>query len=84
MNEQHLIEMANRIGEFFESMPDRDEALVGISEHIRSFWEPRMRRVILNALDNASASTMREIVRAALSLRRAELEPRSTAFVTSL
>ena len=84
MNEQHLIEMANRIGEFFESMPDRDEALVGISEHIRSFWEPRMRRVILNALDNASASTMREIVRAALSLHRAELEPRSTAFVTSL
>jgi formate dehydrogenase subunit delta len=59
MNEQHLIEMANRIGEFFESMPDRDEALAGIAEHIRSFWEPRMRRVLLNALDEASASTMR-------------------------
>jgi formate dehydrogenase subunit delta len=84
MNEQHLIEMANRIGEFFESMPDRDEALSGISEHIRSFWEPRMRRVILSALDNASASTMREIVREALTLRRAELEPRANAFVTSL
>jgi formate dehydrogenase subunit delta len=84
MNEQHLIEMANRIGEFFESMPDRDEALAGISEHIRSFWEPRMRRILLSALDEASASTMREIVREALSLRRAELEPRATAFVTSL
>ncbi|NRO99048.1 formate dehydrogenase [Paraburkholderia sp. NMBU_R16] len=84
MNEQHLIEMANRIGEFFESMPDRDEALAGISEHIRSFWEPRMRRVLLSALDEPSASTMREIVREALWLRRAELEPRTTAFVTSL
>jgi len=43
-----------------------------------------MRRVLLNALDEASASTMREIVREALLLRRAELEPRATAFVTSL
>lgn len=75
MKEQHLIEMANRIGEFFESMPERDEAVTGIAEHIRHFWEPRMRRVILAALDNANACTMREIVREALCAHRAELEP---------
>ncbi|HDR9806869.1 TPA: formate dehydrogenase subunit delta, partial [Burkholderia cenocepacia] len=42
MNSEHLIDMANQIGAFFESMPDRDEALTGIAEHIRRFWEPRM------------------------------------------
>ena len=51
MDEQNLIDMANRIGEFFESMPDHEEALAGVADHIRRFWEPRMRRTLLGALD---------------------------------
>ncbi len=43
MNVDSLVQMANQIGTFFEAMPDRDEALVGISHHIRMFWAPRMR-----------------------------------------
>jgi formate dehydrogenase subunit delta len=43
MDADNLIHMANRIGEFFQSMPDRTEALDGIAQHIRKFWEPRMR-----------------------------------------
>ena len=31
MDADNLIRMANRIGEFFEAMPDRDEALNGIA-----------------------------------------------------
>lgn len=31
MDVSNLIRMANRIGEFFEAMPDRDEALHGIA-----------------------------------------------------
>ncbi|RQR21294.1 formate dehydrogenase, partial [Burkholderia sp. Bp9143] len=46
MDNGHLIDMANQIGAFFESMPDREEALSGIAEHIRRFWEPRMRRAL--------------------------------------
>ena len=80
MNEQHLIEMANRIGEFFESMPDRDEALTGISEHIRRFWEPRMRRAILATLDDAQASAaMLPIVKDALVRTREKLTPAEAA-----
>jgi formate dehydrogenase subunit delta len=80
MNEQHLIEMANRIGEFFESMPDRDEALAGISEHIRRFWEPRMRRAILATLDDAQASAaMLPIVKDALIRTREKLTPAEAA-----
>jgi len=32
MDNQNLIDMANRIGDFFDSMPDRDEALAGVAE----------------------------------------------------
>ncbi|MFA5521570.1 MAG: formate dehydrogenase subunit delta [Castellaniella sp.] len=49
-NIEHLIRLANRIGSFFEAMPDRDEALHDIVNHIRHFWEPRMRRALLGFL----------------------------------
>ena len=47
MDIDNLIHMANRIGEFFEAMPDRNEATEGIVQHLRRFWEPRMRRELL-------------------------------------
>ncbi len=78
MNQQHLIEMANQIGMFFESLPDRSEALDGIADHIRRFWEPRMRRTLLAALDERASvpeEGMSDIVRAALTLHRSALTP---------
>lgn len=76
MNEQHLIDMANRIGEFFESMPDRNEAVAGIADHIRRFWEPRMRRTILAVIDDPVASaSLLPIVREALVRARDQLTP---------
>lgn len=47
MDIDNLIHMANRIGEFFEAMPDRREAIDGINQHLRRYWEPRMRRELL-------------------------------------
>jgi formate dehydrogenase subunit delta len=79
MNDDNLIDMANRIGDFFDSMPDHDEALTGIADHIRRFWEPRMRRALLATLDTArppeAPMVMSEIVREALVLHRDELTP---------
>jgi formate dehydrogenase subunit delta len=76
MNADHLIEMANQIGTFFDSLPDRDEALLGIAEHIRRFWEPRMRRALLAALDSGGeAAGFSEIVYAALVKYRDSLTP---------
>jgi formate dehydrogenase subunit delta len=76
MNRDHLIVMANQIGDFFASMPDHDEALAGIADHIRRFWEPRMRRAILAALDETdAAASMSPIVREALTKSRDALMP---------
>ena len=77
MDEQNLIDMANRIGEFFESMPDHEEALAGVADHIRRFWEPRMRRALLASLDRPDAGglQMSAIVKDALLANRDRLTP---------
>lgn len=67
MDANNLIRMANRIGEFFEAMPDREEALHGIAEHIHKFWEPRMRGRIQTVLDHPEeVQQLRLIVKDAL------------------
>jgi formate dehydrogenase subunit delta len=73
MDVDNLIRMANRIGEFFQAMPDRDEALDGVATHIRKFWEPRMRRALLDAMDAGAAEALLPVVREAVDRRRAEL-----------
>ncbi|KQP21932.1 formate dehydrogenase subunit delta [Pseudorhodoferax sp. Leaf267] len=70
MDTANLIRMANRIGDFFAAMPEREEALHGIAEHIRKFWEPRMRRELLAAMDADEAGALQDIVREALATHR--------------
>jgi formate dehydrogenase subunit delta len=80
MDVDNLIEMANRIGEFFDSMPDREEAVDGVADHIRRFWEPRMRLAILTAAENPDASaSMEPILREALTKHRESLMPKTAA-----
>jgi len=61
-----LTRMANQIGGFFEAMPDRQEALAGITLHIKRFWEPRMRRQLQECLQQPDSTELLPIVREAL------------------
>ena len=47
MRLEQLVKMANQIGGFFEAMPDREEAMAGVMQHLRNYWDPRMRRQLL-------------------------------------
>lgn len=47
---ERLIIMANQIGSFFRTLGP-DKVVPGVSDHIRKFWEPRMRAEILGRLD---------------------------------
>ncbi|MCE4058629.1 formate dehydrogenase subunit delta [Pandoraea sputorum] len=76
MDTDNLVKMANQIGDFFETMPDRGEALENIAGHLRRFWAPRMRMTILEHLETTDGHGMREIVVAAITAHRAELWPR--------
>lgn len=41
-----LIYMANQIGKFFVS-EDKTTAVAGIADHLKKFWDPRMRAEII-------------------------------------
>lgn len=73
MNNEQLIRMANQIGVFFESMPDRQEALEGIAAHLKKFWEPRMRKAFLELVDGEAGAQIKSIVLEATHQHRAML-----------
>lgn len=70
MNNDNLVRMVNRIGAFFASMPDRQEALEGIVMHIQRFWEPRMRRQLLAHIDERHGDGIDAVVLTALQRHR--------------
>ena len=49
-----LVYMANQIGKFFQSQGS-EKAVAGTAEHIKKFWDPRMRAAILTHLGNGGA-----------------------------
>jgi formate dehydrogenase subunit delta len=73
MDMQNLINMANRIGAFFEAMPDREEALQGIAGHLQRSWEPRMRSQLLGHLDAENGKGLDPIVVSAIRAHRSLL-----------
>ncbi len=50
MDVQRLVAMANDIAAFFDSEPDKAVAAEGVRFHITRFWDPRMRRQIVDHL----------------------------------
>ena len=75
MDIEKLVRMANQIGTFFQAMPDHAEAVEGIAQHLQKFWEPRMRREFLAALEAGHEETagLMPIVREAVKSRKAAL-----------
>lgn len=75
MHTDSLVRMANQIGQFFEAMPDRPEALEGIALHIKKFWEPRMRRDLLAHVDGEGGAGLSGMVSEAIRDHRDMLTP---------
>jgi formate dehydrogenase subunit delta len=71
MSPDRLIYMANQIGKFFQSQ-GHDKAVPGIAEHIRKFWDPRMRKMIFAHLDAGGAGLMPNALEALTTLKQAE------------
>jgi formate dehydrogenase subunit delta len=71
----NLVTMANQIGDFFETMKDRDQSLDEIASHLKRFWEPRMRSALLQHLDQHEGEGLKEIVLDSLRMHKASLMP---------
>jgi formate dehydrogenase subunit delta len=49
-----LVRMANQIADFFKIQPET-EAVAGTADHIRKFWDPRMRAQMATHLAHGGA-----------------------------
>lgn len=47
MDIENLVKMANSISNFFSAEPDQQVAVDGVADHIKRFWELRMRVAII-------------------------------------
>jgi formate dehydrogenase subunit delta len=65
MDVKRLVVMANQIGAFFRAQGEAAE-VAGVEDHLRKFWEPRMRREILAHLA-AGGEGLTPAVRAAVA-----------------
>ena len=70
MNGEKLIRMANQIGAFFEAMPDHAEAVDGVANHLRRFWEKRMREDLQRHLAAHGDAALKPVVREAVARLR--------------
>ena len=52
MNIERMVRMANDIGNFFKAEPDHVQAVEGVRNHIKRFWDPRMRKQILEYVES--------------------------------
>ena len=49
MNDKSIARLLAGIADFYRAYP-REEAVAGIADHIRAFWDPRMRAALASAL----------------------------------
>jgi len=53
-NTQTMVHRANQIALFFAAYP-HEEAVAGVADHLQRFWEPRMRRQLLQFINEGGA-----------------------------
>jgi formate dehydrogenase subunit delta len=73
MDIHRLIKMANDIGAFFDAEADRSKAAKGVADHLKSFWEKRMRRQILSYFHEQQGAGLSPLVLEALRRHEQEL-----------
>jgi formate dehydrogenase subunit delta len=64
--------MANQIGKFFAHQGD-DRAVVSIADHLRRYWDPRMRSTIVAEYDAVKGRLDPLVQRAVEQLRQTGL-----------
>ena len=74
MNIDRLVKMANEISEFFAADSAREQAAQDVAGHLRRFWDPRMRRQIIDYLRTEGGSGLSELARHGIE-RLAAVDP---------
>ena len=64
-----LVYMANQIGKFFASQGP-DQAVAGTLDHLKKFWDPRMREAIVAHLEKGGEGLDAHVREAVEQLKR--------------
>jgi formate dehydrogenase subunit delta len=67
MSPERLVYMANQIGRFFAHQPEA-QAVASTADHLKKFWDPRMRKAILDYVDQGGDGLQPSVRQAVLSL----------------
>ena len=78
MNIEHLAEMVNDIANFFASEADRNVAIDSVCNHLKKYWDPRMRRQIIAYVRDGHVVGMSELARAGVE-KLATIDPVAVA-----
>jgi formate dehydrogenase subunit delta len=68
MSSDRLVMMANQIGRFFTPQREGD-AVSAIADHLRKFWDPRMRAAIVAHLERGGEGLDMSVREAVLRLK---------------
>ena len=73
MNIDLLIKMTNEIGEFFSGVEvnDPEAAARDVANHLRRYWEPRMRAQMLKYYEERGGAGLSELAKRAVALLHA-------------
>ena len=68
MSPDKLVYMANQIGKFF-AHEGEEKAAASVADHLRKFWDPRMRKAIIAYVDGGGAGLEGQVRKAVENLR---------------
>lgn len=51
VEQNDLVRMINQIADFFDAYPEA-EAVAGVTDHVRKFWDPSMQRQLIAARES--------------------------------
>ncbi len=66
MSIEHLVTMANQIGDFFKAEPDQTQAQKDIATHLKRFWARQMRNELVTHINQKNAEGLQPIVVSAI------------------
>jgi formate dehydrogenase subunit delta len=71
MNIDLLIKMTNEISEFFASTADQPQAAAAVANHLRRYWEPRMRAQMLKYYEERNGAGLNELAKSGVAILHA-------------
>ena len=72
MNIEHLVQMANDIGAFFKAEPSGEQAASAVCNHLKRYWDPRMRKQMIEHFNQEGGAGLEEPARSGVALLAAD------------